>query len=120
MKKSRKTEEPKKTSMTEPDKRDADFPEWLSGEADTLRDMIEWWKSRESAAMEGSVRRPVFEGKTKNSGIRVNEEIMARALHKARQEKLKTGGNLSQLVEWLMWIYIGSPTDVVEHPPEGA
>ncbi|MFC1836006.1 hypothetical protein ACFL2Q_15015 [Thermodesulfobacteriota bacterium] len=119
MKRARKQEEQKRTP-TEPEDRVFDLPEWLSDEAATLREMVEWWKSRESAAMEGSVRRPVFEGKTKNSGIRVNEEIMARALHKARQEKLKTGGNLSQLVEWLMWVYIGRPTDVVEGPPEGA
>ena len=70
--------------------------------------------------MEGSLIRPVFKGKTGNSGIRVNEVILDRVLKKARQDKLRTGGNLSQLVEWLMWIYIGSPTDVVERPPKGS
>ena len=90
------------------------LPAWLFDEADTLRDMIAWWKSREAAAMDAAERRPVFLGKTRNTGIRINEVILGRAVAKSRQERLKTGGNLSQLVEWLMWIYIGSPDDVVE------
>ena len=93
------------------------LPQWLVEEADTLKDMIEWWKSRESAMMEASIRRPVFLGKTRNTGIRVSEMILDRAVVKAKREKLKTGGNLSQLVEWLMWIYLGSPEDLVEQPP---
>lgn len=93
------------------------LPQWLLEEADTLKEMIEWWKSREAAAMDASLRRPVFIGKTRNTGIRVSEVILDQAVAKAKQEKLKTGGNLSQLVEWLMWIYLGSPGDLVEHPP---
>jgi hypothetical protein len=92
-------------------------PEWLLEESETLKEMIEWWKTRESAMMEGSVRRPVFAGKTRNTGIRMNAEVLDRAIHKSKQERFKTGGNLSQLVEWLMWIYIGSPTDVLDQPP---
>ena len=107
-----------KKERTQPEAPDTTpLPQWLVDEADTLRDMIEWWKSREAAAMEALVRRPVFLGKTRNTGIRVSEVILDRAVAKAKQEKLKTGGNLSQLVEWLMWIYLGSPDDVVEHPP---
>lgn len=96
------------------------LPQWLLEDTDTLKEMIQWWKNRESAAMEAAVRRPVFVGKTRNTGIRASEVILDRAVAKAKQEKLKTGGNLSQLVEWLMWIYLGSPEDVVErlHPPE--
>ena len=90
------------------------LPQWFVEETDTLREMIAWWKSRESAAMEASLRRPVFIGKTRNTGIRVNELILERAINRARGEKLKTGGNISQLVEWLLWVYIGSPDDVVE------
>jgi hypothetical protein len=90
------------------------LPEWLLDETETLKEMIEWWKSRESTALNAIERRPVFLGKTKNSGIRINEVILERAMNKARQERLRTGGNLSQLVEWLLWIYIGSPADIVE------
>lgn len=91
------------------------LPKWLLDEADALREMIEWWKSREAAAMDAVERRPVFTGKTRNTGIRVNTVILDLALKKAKQERLKTGGNLSQLVEWLLWVYVGSPSDVVEH-----
>jgi hypothetical protein len=92
------------------------LPQFILDEADTLQEMIEWWKSRESTAMGASERRPVFVGKTRNTGIRVNTEILDRAIKKAKDEKFKTGGNLSQLVEWLMWVYINSPLDVVENP----
>lgn len=92
----------------------APLPEWLLDETETLKEIIEWWKSREATALNAIERRPVFIGKTKNSGIRVNEVILDRAMNKARQERLRTGGNLSQLVEWLLWIYIGSPDDIVE------
>jgi len=106
-----------KKEPTKPEAPDTtSLPQWLLEETDTLKEMIEWWKSREAAAMEASVRRPVFLGKTRNTGIRVSEAILDRAVAKAKQERLKTGGNLSQLVEWLMWIYLGSPDDVVEHP----
>jgi len=96
------------------------LPQWLADESDTLKDMIEWWKSRESASMDAAGRRPLFIGKTKNTGIRVNETILERAVEKSKRERAKTGGNLSQLMEWLLWIYIGSPDDVVEdpHPPK--
>ena len=63
-------------------------------------------------------RRPIFVGKTRNSGIRINEVILERAVGKAKQEKTQTGGNLSQLVEWLLWKYLGEPKDVVEGSEE--
>jgi hypothetical protein len=92
------------------------LPQWLLEETDTLKEIIEWWKTRESAAMDAAGRRPLFVGKTKNTGVRINETILERAVEKSRRERAKTGGNLSQLMEWLLWIYIGSPDDVVEHP----
>ena len=59
--------------------------------------------------MDAAGRRPLFVGKTKNTGIRVNETILERAVEKSKRERAKTGGNLSQLMEWLLWIYIGQP-----------
>ncbi len=90
------------------------LPQWLLDDADTLKEMIQWWKARESAAVEATLRRPVFRGKTRNTGIRISEEILDRAVAKAKEEKMRTGGNLSQLLEWLLWIYIGSPDDLVQ------
>lgn len=115
---SRKSEHPDTPQPASPDT--TALPQWLLEESETLKEIIDWWKSRESAAMEALDRRPVFIGKTRNTGIRISEAILDRAITKAKEEKLKTGGNLSQLLEWLLWIYIGSPDDVVEHlhPPE--
>ncbi len=107
-----------KKERTKPAPPDTALQQWILEEGETLKEMVEWWKARESAAIEGAVRRPLFIGKTRNTGIRINEVILDRALRKARQEKLKTGGSLSQLVEWLLWLYAGSPMDIVERPTE--
>ncbi|MGB6068816.1 MAG: hypothetical protein WBG50_28735 [Desulfomonilaceae bacterium] len=92
------------------------LPQWLQDDLDSLRTLLEWWKSQPAGITLQDVmeRRPVFRGKTRNSGIRVNEEILERAVTKAKQDKTRTGGNLSQLVEWLMWKYIGEPVDLVQ------
>jgi hypothetical protein len=103
-----------KSGQSRKSKGAAYLQDWLLDETETLKEIIEWWKSRESTALDTVERRPVFIGKTKNSGIRVNEVILDRALNKAKQERLRTGGSLSQLVEWLLWVYIGSPEDLVE------
>ena len=102
--------------QTKPKAPTTPLPQWLLDDADALKEMIEWWKSREAASMDAAGRRPLFIGKTKNTGVRVNEVILRRATEKAKRERAKTGGNLSQLMEWLLWIYIGSPDDVVEDP----
>ncbi len=96
--------------------RDTSLPQWLQDDLDNLRTLLEWWKSQPAGITLQDVmeRRPVFRGKTRNSGIRVNEEILERAVTKAKQDKTRTGGNLSQLVEWLMWKYIGEPVDLVQ------
>ncbi|MBI5251576.1 MAG: hypothetical protein HY912_18960 [Desulfomonile tiedjei] len=110
-----------KKDQTKPDAPAAtSSPQWLLEETETLQEMIEWWKSRESASMDAAGRRPLFIGETKNTGVRINKVILERAIEKSKRERAKTGGNLSQLMEWLLWIYIGSPDDVVEdpHPPK--
>lgn len=110
-----------KKEPTKPEAPDtASLPQWLLEETDTLQEMIEWWKSREATSMDAAGRRPLFMGETKNTGVRINKVILERAIEKSKRERAKTGGNLSQLMEWLLWIYIGSPDDVVEdpHPPK--
>jgi hypothetical protein len=59
-------------------------------------------------------RRPVFKGPRTNSGIRCDDVLRRRALAKARQDSTRTGGNLSSLIELLLWEYLGRPEDVVE------
>lgn len=91
------------------------LPQWLLDDMDNLRTLLEWWKTQGSAPqLHEMERRPVFRGRTRNTGIRINCEILDRAVDKSKKEKNQTGGNLSQLVEWLMWRYLGEPLDVVE------
>lgn len=59
-------------------------------------------------------RRPAFKGPRTNSGIRCDDVIRRRALAKAQQDSTRTGGNLSSLIELLLWEYLGRPEDVVE------
>lgn len=89
------------------------LPPWLEDRMDSLRELLDWWDSRQSVPTDVLERRPTFKGETRNSGIRCNVEIMKRAVEKAKEEKYRTGGNLSQLLEWLMWKYIGEPADLV-------
>ena len=94
----------------------APLPQWLLDDLDSLKTMVEWWKasSKEGVALlDITERRPIFVGATRNTGIRINVEILKRAVAKAQDEKMRTGGNLSQLVEWLMWKYLGEPGDIV-------
>lgn len=69
-------------------------------------------------AMAVEESRPMFKGRRKNTGVHVNEEILKRATEKQEREKARTGGSLSKLVELLLWKYVGSPADVLEHDSE--
>ena len=61
-------------------------------------------------------RRPVFKGQTRNTGIKINEELLNRAVQKAKKQRLRTGGSLSGLVELLLWKYLDEPDDLIESP----
>jgi hypothetical protein len=84
-----------------------------SEEIVTLREIISWWESRRMG-LETVERRPVFKGQTRNTGIKINEELLNRAVQKARKERLRTGGSFSGLVEWLIWKYLDEPDDLIE------
>jgi hypothetical protein len=82
-------------------------------EVGTVRDMIQWWESRRMR-LDEIERRPVFKGATRNTGININEELLNRAVQKAKKERLRTGGSLSGLVEFLLWKYLDEPQDIIE------
>lgn len=82
-------------------------------EVGTVRDMISWWESRRMR-LDEIERRPVFKGATRNTGININEELLNRAVQKAKKERLRTGGSLSGLVEFLLWKYLDEPDDIIE------
>ena len=79
------------------------LPQWLLDDLDNLKTLLDWWKTQGDTPQFREEARPVFRGKTRNSGIRINAELLDRAVTKAKQDKVRTGGNLSQLVEWLIW-----------------
>ena len=82
-------------------------------EIGTAREMILWWKSRR-IGLDTIERRPVLKGRTRNTGIQINEELLNRAVQKAKKERLRTGGSLSGLVELLLWKYLDEPDDLIE------
>lgn len=82
-------------------------------EIGTVREMIVWWKSRR-IGLDSVERRPVLKGGTRNTGIKINEELLNRAVQKAKKERLRTGGSLSGLVELLLWKYLDEPDDLIE------
>lgn len=90
------------------------LPRWLVDDLDNLKALLDWWKSLPESTPATPEARPTFTGEYKNTGIRINKTILQRALAQSKQQRYQTGGNLSQLVEFLLWRYIGSPEDVLD------
>jgi hypothetical protein len=82
----------------------------------TLTELLQWYHDTkgEVIILKMPERRPVFKGKPKNTGIKISEPILRSAVDKAKTERLRTGGSLSKLVEYLLWVYIGSPKELIE------
>jgi hypothetical protein len=104
-------------------------PESLQLDVDTiatLKEIAQWWKSGGAAMVMRNVTwepepseptyRAIFPGGKdakgknlkKNTGIRVNLRLLEDAVAKAEtpQERIKTGGSLSPLIERLLWQYL--------------
>lgn len=86
-----------------------------SEEVGTLREIISWYESRR-IGLDHIERRPIFKGRTRNTGIKINEELLNRAVQKAKKQRVRTGGSLSGLVELLLWKYLDEPDDLIESP----
>jgi len=95
------------------------LPDWMDPNAlEDLKDMLAWWRAKKDAPLGEVQGRLVFQGEAKNTGVNVNLEIVKRARDKIKNDKARTGGSLSKLVELLLWQYIGSPEDLLEKAPE--
>jgi hypothetical protein len=82
-----------------------------------ITEMIGWYESSSELAVGATIeRRPLFKRseKLQNTGVAVHPEILRRAVEKMQGEKAKVGKSLSQLVEYLLWQYIGRPNDLLE------
>lgn len=79
-----------------------------------LKAMLDWWKRHRLDPLADFKTKPIFQGKRKNTGICINDEILRRSLEKAKTDKTRTGGSISSLIETLLWKYLECPSDVVE------
>jgi hypothetical protein len=100
---------------------DQALPEWLDEAAvQDLQDMLEWWRSKKDESLVIPPSRPVFRGKRRNTGVHVNGRILELVVEKLKTDKVRTGGSLSLLTEYLYWEYLGRPQEVLEPVPENA
>ena len=79
-----------------------------------LKTMVDEYKS---SRLDFSIlpRRPRFKGGRVNTGIALNAELKNRAVEKAKSDPDNMGGgNLSGLVELLLWVFLGCPKDIVQ------
>ncbi len=87
-----------------------------------LPEIARWWldKGRVARIAEQITYRPSFRGQRVNSSIRINAALQKAALKKSRQpqERGKTGGNFSGLLEWLLWGYLEFDPAFVESETE--
>lgn len=62
-------------------------------------------------------RRPKFKGPRVNTGISIHASIRQRALEQAKADPDGTGGgNLSGLIELLLWVFLKQPEDLIDRP----
>lgn len=102
----------KPTKSSDSDRRSV-TQQFTDEEVEEIRELLDQYK-KIRVDVSSLSRRPVFKGPRTNSGIRCDDVIRRRALAKAQQDSTRTGGNLSSLIELLLWEYLGRPEDVVE------
>ena len=92
-------------------------PPLAGDDFEVLRKMVQDYKSHR-IDFSNLRRRPKFRGPRVNSGIAINAEIKRRAVERAKADPDGTGGgNLSGLIELLLWTFLGCPDDVVDRGP---
>ena len=109
---------------TDPDtpcgtERDAEKSPLGEDDLDTLKRMVEEYNAHR-VDFTSLPRRPRFKGPRINTGITIRAEIRNRALARAKADPDGTGGgNLSGLIELLLWVFLGCPEDVIDRaaPP---
>ncbi len=93
----------------------SDEPPIREDDFETLRKIVEEYKAHR---LDFTLLppRPRFASPRTNSGFTCNAEIRRLASKKAQADPHGTGGSLSQLIELLLWKYLGCPPDVVKKP----
>lgn len=81
---------------------------------DTLKRIVEEYKAHR-VNFTSLPRGPRFKGPRVNTGISIHAEIRKRALERAKADPDGTGGgNLSGVIELLLWVFLGQPEDVID------
>jgi hypothetical protein len=98
--------------------KDAEKLPLAEDDLDTLKRMVEEYKAHRFG-FTSLPRRPRFKGPRINTGITIRAEIRRRALERAKADPDGTGGgNLSGLIELLLWVFLGQPEDVIDKASE--
>jgi len=91
-------------------------------ERTALREIIQWWRTKghKEATAPAPQFRPKLKGESRATSIRVNSKLQRLAVRKAnaREERPKTFGNLSGLVEYLLFQYLGCPEELLDEGNE--
>ncbi|MEW6352140.1 MAG: hypothetical protein AB1646_24065 [Thermodesulfobacteriota bacterium] len=87
-----------------------------------LRDMLQWFRAQQRTVPAPAVGagKPSFPGPTKSVTLALSAPLVTGALKKMASDNPHGGINLSQLVELLLWQYLGSPQNLAaKGPAEG-
>jgi len=82
-----------------------------------MQELMDWYETTKDIPTAPILpdQRPLFRaGEVRNTGIAIAGEILDRAREQMKTEKHRVGKSLSQLIEFLLWQYVGSPTDLIE------
>ncbi len=79
-----------------------------------LHEILGWWEAGKNSKEGVGVSRPWCSYKRRFVWVHLNEDILHRALKKVRQQETVGYEALSQLIEQLLWEFVGRPKDVLE------
>ena len=108
------SEFPQDTAPDVPCDTEEENPPLGEDDLNVLRRMVEEYKAQR-VDFSSLPRRPRFKGPRINTGISIHEEIRNRALQRAKADPDRSGGgNLSGLIELLLWMFLGCPEDAID------
>lgn len=79
-----------------------------SGDLDSL---VDWYRNTLDTSALVAAARPNLRGPRSNTGIKVNSELLRLARTKQKAGKWRS---LNQIIENLLWQFVGSPSDLLE------
>jgi hypothetical protein len=89
--------------------------ELAADELECLREMILWWRRRGDENGRGVF--PRFRGSRRKTSVRINEQLYLAALERVKEtgDTVRMGDNISQVLEFLLWAYLGHDQSFLDH-----